>query len=62
MACTFKPMNECKKYHKSVLSLAATLTTGSLSIDSSELDDVVKVVRPDNEVSGGGIGSEFIML
>lgn len=39
----------------------ATLITGSLSIDSRELEDVVKVVRLDKEVRGGGMGSEFIL-
>lgn len=31
-------------------------------MDSRELDDVVKVVNVDKDVSGGGIGSEFIIL
>lgn len=31
-------------------------------MDSSELDDVVKVVNVDNDVNGGGMGSEFIIL
>ena len=55
LQCSHK--SEC-----STLSVTATLTTGSFSIDSRELDDVVNVVRADNEVSGGGIGSEFIIL
>lgn len=50
------------KDHKSCWSLAATLITGSLSMDSRVLDEVVKVVRADKEVSGGGMGSELMML
>lgn len=44
------------------MSLLATLITGSFSIDSRELEDVVKVVRLDKAVSGGGMGSEFMIL
>lgn len=46
----------------STVSLLATLITGSLSIDSRVLEEVVNVVRLDKEVRGGGIGSELMML
>lgn len=43
------------------MSLTATLMIGSLNTDSRELE-VVKVVRAEREVRGGGMGSELIML
>lgn len=52
----------CHKSEWSTVSLLATLITGSLSIDSRVPEEVVKVVRLDKEVRGGGMGSELMIL